>query len=95
MAIMRQKYYRELNNRNMQSKLLEKKSQVEKSRIQTAIKKFLQKMRNFSKKRVRFLFFCKKYFQKLNFIQETYLAFDLNVCNKKVRAYYNKKVESA
>ena len=51
MAIMRQNYHRELKNRDMQTKLPKKKSQVEKSRIQTVVKKFLQKMRNFSMKK--------------------------------------------
>ena len=95
MAIMRQNYHRELKNHDMQTKLPKKKSQVEKSRIQTVIKTFLQKMRNFSMKKEPDKKNCKNYFQKLNFIQETYLTFDLNVYNKKVRAYYNKKVESA
>ena len=92
---MRQNHHRELNNNDVQTKLLKNKIQVKKSRIHTIIKKIHHKLKNFLNEKSQIFIFCKNYFQKLNFIQETYLTFDNNVYNKKVRAYCNKKAESA
>ena len=93
-------YETKLSPRTQESRYANKIAKTKRARLKNPESKlssrnFFRKWEISQWKKSQFIFFCKNYFQKLNFIQETYLTFDLNFYNKKVRAYYNKKVESA
>ena len=93
-------YETKLSPRTQESRYANKIAKTKRARLKNPESKlssrnFFRKWEISQWKKSQIKKFSKNYFQKLNFIQETYLTFYLNVYSKKVRAYYNKKVESA